>query len=258
VPLPNHLHAEWTIAAARAGKHVLCEKPLAMNAVEAQTMVDACSSAGVRLMEAFMYRLHPSWEAVRELVASGRIGRLRAVQSWFSYFNDDPANIRNIAEFGGGALMDVGCYSVNLSRMLFGGEPDRVEASVTRDLESGVDVLTSAILGFGEDVASFTCSTRTESDQRVHVYGTQGRISLGIPFNIPPDLPTEVFVTSGGDPPVSPATETLTFEPADQYAIQAERFARAVLDDEPTPIPPEDAVANMRVIEAILEADERG
>ena len=258
IPLPNHLHAEWTIAAARAGKHVLCEKPLAMNAVEAQTMVDACSAAGVRLMEAFMYRLHPSWLAVREVVASGRIGRLRAVQSWFSYFNDDPANIRNIAEFGGGALMDVGCYSVNLSRMLFGGEPDRVEASVTRDADSRVDVLTSAILGFGDDVATFTCSTRTEPDQRVHVYGTQGRISIGIPFNIPPDLPTKVFVTSGGDAPVSPATETLTFEPADQYTIQAERFARAVLDDEPVPIPPEDAVANMRVIEAIVEAGERG
>jgi predicted dehydrogenase len=258
IPLPNHLHAEWTIASARAGKHVLCEKPLAMNAAEAQTMVDACSSAGVRLMEAFMYRLHPSWQAVREVVASGRIGRLRVVQSWFSYFNDDPANIRNILEFGGGALMDVGCYSVNLSRMLFGREPDRVEASVTRDPEMGVDVVTSAILGFGDDVATFTCSTRTESDQRVHVYGTQGRISVGIPFNIPPDLPTRVFVTSGGDPPVNPATRTLTFEPADQYTIQAERFARAVLDDEPTPIPPEDSVANMRVIEAIFEAGERG
>jgi predicted dehydrogenase len=257
IPLPNHLHAEWTIAAARAGKHVLCEKPLAMNAAEAQTMVDASSSAGVRLMEAFMYRLHPSWEAVRELVESGRIGRLRAVQSWFSYFNDDPANIRNIARFGGGAMMDIGCYSVNISRMLFGAEPDRVEASVTRDSDTAVDVLTSAILGFGDDVATFTCSTRAEPDQRVHVYGTQGRISLGIPFNIPIDLPTEVFVTSGGDPPVSPATETLTFEPADQYTIQAGRFARAVLDDEPVPIPPEDAVANMRVIEAILEAGER-
>jgi predicted dehydrogenase len=237
---------------------VLCEKPLAMDAAEAQTMVDACSTAGVRLMEAFMYRLHPSWEAVRELVASGRIGRLRAVQSWFSYFNDDPANIRNIAQFGGGALMDVGCYSVNLSRMLFGREPDRIEASLTRDPDAGVDVLTSAILGFGDDVATFTCSTRAEPDQRVHVYGTHGRISLAIPFNIPIDLPTEVFLTSGGDPPVSPATETLTFEPADQYTIQAERFARAVLDDEPTPIPPEDAVANMRVIEAIFEAGERG
>ena len=96
IPLPNHLHAEWTIAAARAGKHVLCEKPLAMTAADAQAMVDVCAAEGVRLMEAFMYRLHPSWVAVRELVAAGRIGRLTAVHSWFSYHNDDPANIRNI------------------------------------------------------------------------------------------------------------------------------------------------------------------
>jgi predicted dehydrogenase len=254
IPLPNHLHAEWTIASARAGKHVLCEKPLAMTSAEAQRMLDVCASEGVRLMEAFMYRLHPSWEAVRELVSSGRLGALRAVQSWFSYFNDDPANIRNVAEYGGGALMDVGCYPVNLSRMLFDAEPLRVDASVTRDPTTGVDVLTSAILEFESGVADFTCSTRAESDQRVHIFGTEGRISFDIPFNIPADLPARVFVTSGGDPPVHPDTEVLTFDPADQYAVQAERFARAILEDEPTPIPPEDAVANMRVIEAIFAA----
>lgn len=258
IPLPNHLHAEWTIAAARAGKHVLCEKPLALSAADAQNMVDVCASEGVRLMEAFMYRLHPSWVAVRELVASGRIGRLRTVQSCFSYFNDDPKNIRNVLEYGGGALLDIGCYSVNLSRMLFEGEPARVAASVTRDPATGVDVLTTAILEFEGGVATFTCSTRVEPDQRVHVYGTEGRISIGIPFNIPPDLPTEVFVTAGGDPPVHPHTEVMTFEPADQYAIEAERFARAVLDGEPTPIPPEDAVANMRVIERVFQAGEAG
>jgi predicted dehydrogenase len=256
IPLPNHLHAEWTIASARAGKHVLCEKPLAMSSAEAQRMLDVCASEGVRLMEAFMYRLHPSWEAVRQLVSSGRLGTLQAVQSWFSYFNDDPANIRNVAEYGGGALMDVGCYPVNLSRMLFDAEPLRVDASVTRDPTTGVDVLTSAILEFDSGVADFTCSTRAESDQRVHLYGTKGRISFDIPFNIPADLPARVFVTSGGDPPVHPDTEVLTFDPADQYAIQAERFARAILEDEPTPIPPEDAVANMRVIEAIFAAGE--
>jgi len=257
IPLPNHLHAEWTIAAARAGKHVLCEKPLAMSAAEAEGMVDVCRAEGIRLMEAFMYRLHPSWIAVRELVASGRIGRLLAVQSWFSYFNDDAANIRNIRAYGGGALMDIGCYSVNLSRMLFGGEPVRVEASVTRDPTSGVDVLTSGLLEFDDGVATFACSTRAEPDQRVHVYGTEGRISVGIPFNIPPDRPTQVFVTAGGDPPVAPDTEVLTFETADPYAVEAQRFAEAVLDGGPTPIPPEDAVANMRVIERIFEAAER-
>ena len=256
IPLPNSEHAKWTIAAARAGKHVLCEKPLAMTATEAEEMVRACANEGVLLMEAFMYRLHPSWEAVRDLVASGRIGRLRAVQSWFSYFNDDLGNIRNVPELGGGALYDIGCYSINLSRMLVGGEPTGIEASVTRDA-TGTDVLTSAILAFDDGIATFTCSTRAEPDQRVHIYGTDGRISIAIPFNIPPDRPTEVFVTSGGDPPVSPDTQTLTFEPADIYTIQAERFANAVLDDQPLPIPPDDAIENMRVIEAIFRGGDR-
>jgi predicted dehydrogenase len=256
VPLPNSEHAEWTIAAARAGKHVLCEKPLAMTAAEAEEMVRACAKEGVLLMEAFMYRLHPSWESVRELLASGRIGRLRAVQSWFSYFNDDPRNIRNVPELGGGALYDIGCYCINLSRMLFGAEPGAIEASVTRD-ETGTDVLTSAILAFDAGVATFTCSTRAEPDQRVHIYGTEGRISIGIPFNIPPDRPTEIVVTAGGDPPVSPDSETLTFATADQYTIQAERFADAVLDGRPLPIPPEDAIGYLRVIEAVLRAGER-
>ena len=257
-PLPNHLHAEWTIAAARAGKHVLCEKPLAMNAGEAERMVEACDSAGVVLMEAFMYRLHPSWEAVREFVRSGRIGELRSVQSWFSYFNDDPTNIRNIAEAGGGALYDIGCYSVNLSRMLFEAEPSRVQASMRFDEQMGVDVLTSAILEFDRGAATFTCSTRAEPDQRVHVYGTQGRISVGIPFNVPPDLPTEVFLTSGGDPPIAPDTETITFGPADPYTVQAERFAGAVLDGDPVPIPTGDAIGNMRVIDEIFRIARAG
>jgi predicted dehydrogenase len=254
IPLPNDQHEPWTIAAARAGKHVLCEKPLAMTVAEAERMIEACEAAGVRFMEAFMYRLHPTWEAVREIVASGRIGELRSVQSWFSYFNDDPANIRNIASAGGGALYDVGCYCVNLSRMLFGAEPERVQGSVTRDPETGIDVLTSAILDFPKGVATFTCSIRAEPDQRVHVYGTEGRIWIEIAFNIPVDRPTRVFVTSGGDPPVAPNTEVLTFETADQYEIQAERFAAAVLEGTPVPIPPADAVGNLRVIEALLGA----
>ncbi|MGH2392565.1 MAG: Gfo/Idh/MocA family protein [Candidatus Limnocylindria bacterium] len=258
IPLPNHLHAEWTIAAARAGKHVLCEKPLALTAEDAQRAIDACQAAGVRLMEAFMYRLHPSWVAVRELLASGRIGSLQAVQSWFSYYNDDPRNIRNIREFGGGALYDIGCYSVNLSRMLFGSEPTQIRASSVHDPASGTDVLTSGILEFGDGVATFTCSTRAEDDQRVHVYGTEGRISIGIPFNIPPDRPTEVYLSAGGDPPVAPHTEVLTFDPADPYAVETEQFAAAILDDLPTPVPPEDAVANLRVMEQILRAAESG
>ena len=258
IPLPNHLHAEWTIAALRAGKHVLCEKPLAMTADDAQRMVDVARDTGRHLMEAFMYRHHPTWVAALDLVATGRIGTLTAVQSWFSYFNDDPANIRNIAAYGGGALFDIGCYSVNLSRMLFGGEPVRVGASLRRDRGTGVDVLTSAILDFEGGIATFTCSTRTETDQRVDIYGTTGRISIEIPFNIPPDRPTRIRLTAGGDPPVAPATEVVEFTTADPYAVEFERFATAVLDGGPTPVPPEDGVANLRVIEAIFAAADQG
>jgi len=256
LPLPNHLHPEWAIAALRAGKHVLCEKPLAMSSAEARRMGEAAEATGMHLMEAFMYRLHPSWVAVRELVASGRIGRLVAIQSWFSYFNDDPTNIRNIRDAGGGALYDIGCYCVNLSRTLFGSEPSRVDGFLVRDPVGGTDILTSGLLQFGDGVATFTCSTRAEDDQRVHIYGTEGRISVGIPFNIPPDLPTRVFVSAGGDPPVAPNTEVLTFDVADPYAVEVDRFAEVVLDGAPMPFPPLDAVANLEVMERIFEAAE--
>jgi predicted dehydrogenase len=254
IPLPNHLHMAWTIRALQAGKHVLCEKPLALTAADAERMAEAAEAAGRLLMEAFMYRHHPSWIALRELVGSGRLGRLAVVDSWFSYFNDDPADIRNVLAFGGGALYDIGCYSVNLSRMLFGAEPRGVSASIVRDPASGVDILTSGTLTFADGVASFTCATRVETDQRVHVYGTHGRAEVEIPFNIPPTLPTRVFVTAGGDPPVAPATETLEFAPADAYACEADAFAAAVLEGRPAPVPPGDAIANLRVIERLFAA----
>ncbi|MBU1226076.1 MAG: gfo/Idh/MocA family oxidoreductase, partial [Actinobacteria bacterium] len=196
---------------------------------------------------------HPSWvEAVR-LVRSGAIGELQAVQSFFSYYNDDPADIRNQVERGGGAAMDIGCYCINLSRMLFDAEPTRIEALVRRDPEMGIDIATSALLEFpGGGQSEFTCSIRAEPDQRVHIFGTSGRIEIEIPFNIPPDRETRIFVTSGGEPPVAPATETLVFDPADQYAIQAGAFARAVLDGTGLTVPIEDAIANTKVIEKVL------
>jgi predicted dehydrogenase len=253
IPLPNNLHAEWAMQAAAAGRHVLCEKPLAMDAAQAAEIVEACDAAGVKLAEAFMYRHHPTWvEAVR-LIDRGVIGELQAVQSWFSYFNDDPSNIRNRTENGGGALMDIGCYNINLSRMLFHAEPTRVEAAVRRDPDMGIDTVTSAVLEFpGGGQSTFTCSTRAEDYQRVHIVGTTGRIDMEIPFNIPPDRETTIFVVSGGEPPVAPATEALSFAPANQYTIQARLFARAVLDDTPVAVPPADAVANMKVIGEIL------
>jgi predicted dehydrogenase len=253
IPLPNDLHAEWTMKAAVAGKHVLCEKPLAMTSQQAEEMVAACAEAGVILAEAFMYRHHPTWVEAVQLVRSGRIGELEAVQSFFSYYNDDPANIRNRAGNGGGALMDVGCYNINLSRMLFDGEPVGIRSAVRRDPVMVIDTLTSAVLEFpGGGQAAFTCGIRSEPDQRVHVVGSRGRIEIDIPFNIPWDRETRIFVTSGGEPPVAPATETLTFPAANAYTIEAELFGEAILTGGAYPVGPEDAIANMRVIDAIL------
>ncbi|HZJ48426.1 MAG TPA: Gfo/Idh/MocA family oxidoreductase, partial [Acidimicrobiia bacterium] len=200
IPLPNNLHAEWTMKAAAAGKHILCEKPLALTAAQAEEMARVCADAGVKLGEAFMYRHHPTWvEAVR-LVSEGAIGDLQGVQSWFSYFNDDPANIRNRLENGGGAIMDIGCYNINASRMLFAAEPVRTVASVHRDPIMGIDIVSSAVLEFpGGGQATFTCSTRAADYQRVDVVGSTGRIEIEIPFNIPPDRETRIFVTIGGE-----------------------------------------------------------
>jgi predicted dehydrogenase len=254
-PLPNHLHAEWTLLAATAGKHVLCEKPLAMSAQEAREMVDGCARAGVRLMEAFMYRLHPQWARVRSIVAEGRLGELVTIQSFFSYWNLDPRDIRNIPKYGGGGLMDIGCYCINVPRMLFGAEPNRVRASIRRDPVFGTDVLTSATMEFGEHQATFTCSTQAEPDQRVHVVGTEGRLLVEIPFNIPGDRTTRLLLTSGGDPPVAPNTEVIEIPPADQYTLQGDQFSAAVLSGGDLPIPSDDAIGNMRTIEMVLAAD---
>ena len=208
IPLPNHLHAEWTLRAAAAGKHVLCEKPLALRAAEAAEMVEGCRAAGVLLMEAFMYRLHPLWLRVRRArrrrapSASSRRSR-----SFFAYHNVDPANIRNIAEYGGGAVMDIGCYPINVARWMFDGEPTTSSAAVRLDPRFGTDAVTSAVLDFGGRHATFTCSTQIEPDQRVHLIGTTGRLLVEIPFNIPPDRPTRIVHAAGGDPPVAPGID---------------------------------------------------
>jgi predicted dehydrogenase len=253
IPLPNDMHAEWVAKAALAGKHILCEKPLAMSEAEAAEMVMASDAAGVKLQEAFMYQHHPTWlEAVR-LVRNGAIGDLVAVQSWFSYFNDDPTNIRNHVENGGGAVMDIGCYNINLSRLLFDAEPVTIESVVHRDPVMGIDTLTSAILEFpGGGQSSFTCSIRSEDYQRVHIFGTTGRIEIEIPFNIPTESETRIYVTRDDESSGGATTETVVFPAADQYTIQAELFADAILNDSDVAVSPIDAVANMRVIDSIL------
>ncbi len=253
-PLPNNLHAEWTIAALRAGKHVLCEKPVGLNVAEAERMAAEAEATGRVLMEAFMYRHHPSWQAACKLVADGAIGELRAVDSWFSYFLDDPLDIRSVRSMGGGALYDIGCYNVNLSRLLFGAEPLEVAAVMVVDPASDVDVLTSGTMRFAGGVASFTCSTRVEPDQRVHIYGSTGRIAIDIPFNIPPTIPTRIRVTTGRNAPEDWQTDVIELAPADPYACEVDAFSAAVLDGDPTPVPMADAIANMRVLERLFEA----
>ena len=256
-PLPNHLHVPWTIKAAEAGKHVLCEKPLSMTVAEARTLLEVQQRTGVKIGEAFMVRTHPQWLRTRELIAEGRIGELRSIQGFFSYFNINPQNIRNIPEAGGGALMDIGCYPINISRFLFGEEPVRVLSVAERDPEMKTDRLTSAILDFPSGQSIFTCSTQLVPYQRINVFGTKGRIEVEIPFNAPPDKPTRIFIDDGRDI-FGGGITTETFPICDQYTIQGDAFSRAILDNTQVPVPLEDAIKNMAVIEAIFRSAATG
>jgi predicted dehydrogenase len=256
-PLPNHLHVPWTIKAAEAGKHVLCEKPLSLTVAEAETLLAVRARTGVKIGEAFMIRSHPQWLRLRELLSAGRIGRLRAVLGAFSYFNDDPANIRNKVEYGGGALYDIGCYMIKASRFGFAQEPTRVVALIDRDPEMHTDRLTSAILDFPGGQAVFTCSTQMVPYQRVSFLGTQGRIEIEIPFNAPKDRPTRLFVDQDGDL-FGGGTVTETFPVCDQYTLQGDAFSKAILEDTEVPVPVEEAIRNMAVIEALFRSGKTG
>ncbi len=246
-PLPNHLHVPWSIKALQAGKHVLCEKPIALMAAEAQELADVAKQhPRLKVMEAFMYRHHPQWVRARELVAGGGIGELKTIQSFFSYYNDDPANIRNRAEVGGGGLLDIGCYNISLSRFLFAAEPVRALGIVERDPRFRTDRLASGILDFGRGTATFTCATQLSPYQRANIFGTAGRVEVEIPVNAPPDRPCRIWHQRGS------AVEELVFAPCNQYTLQGDAFAAAVLDDTPVPTPLTDAVANMRVLEGLV------
>jgi predicted dehydrogenase len=246
-PLPNHLHVPLSIAALDAGKHVLCEKPISLTADEGQLLVDAGRRhPNLKLMEAFMYRHHPQWIRARQIVAGGGIGQLRTIQTVFSYFNDDGGNIRNQAELGGGGLADIGCYCVSLARFIFEAEPRRVVGLVEYDPKFGVDRLVSGILEFDAGTSTFTCSTQLAPYQRVNIFGTTGRVEIDIPFNAPPDRPCTMHHEHDGK------VEVISLPVCDQYTIQGDLFALAVLEDRPVPTPIEDAVANMRVLERIV------
>jgi predicted dehydrogenase len=253
-PLPNHLHVPWSVKALEAGKHVLCEKPLAPTPEETAPLLEASGRyPDLKVMEAFMYKFHPQWRQVRSMVAGGAIGELRTIHTTFAYYLVDPGNIRNIVDYGGGALLDIGCYAVSVPRLLFAAEPVRVSAIVERDAQFGTDCLASAILEFQGGTATLTCGTQLASYQRVSIHGSTGWIEVEIPFNAPRDRSTRLFYWSetGG-------TEDLVVDAADQYSLQADGFAEAILQGTDVPTPLTDAVANLKVLQAIFESGRIG
>jgi predicted dehydrogenase len=253
IPLPNDMHVEWSIKALQAGKHVLCEKPIGLSSSEAQKLIDvAAEHPGLKVMEAFMYRFHPQWKKAKQMVLEEKIGKLRTVHSFFSYYNTDPANIRNQRNKGGGALMDIGCYCISLSRFLFGEEPEKVFGVAEFDPISGVDFLASGILQFTHGTSTFTCSTQLSPYQRVQIFGTTGSIEIEIPFNAPLSGTTTMWERANGK------VETIIIDPVNQYTLQADMFAKSILGNTDVPTPLSDAIDNMKVIEAIFKSSGEG
>jgi predicted dehydrogenase len=252
-PLPNHRHVPWSIAAAEARKHVLCEKPLSLNLLEARKLVYVRDRTRVKIGEAFMVLTHPQWLRARQLVNDGAIGELRAIAGAFSYFNRDASNIRNIPDYGGGGLMDIGCYPITTSRFLFDREPSRVVGLFDRDPDMNTDRLTSALLDFGSGHGVFTCSTQLVPYQRMQILGTTGRIEIEIPFNAPPDRPCRIYIDDGSDLSGRSA-RVEEFAVCDQYTIQGDLFSQAILNDGPVAVPLENALGNMAVIDALFRS----
>lgn len=246
IPLPNHLHVPWTIKALEAGKHVLCEKPIALDADEAEELLEISKKyPELKVMEAFMYRFHPQWTKVKELIQMKEIGEVQAVEAFFSYYNTDPNNIRNKPNMGGGALMDIGCYGINVSRFIFDEEPDEVYGRMKKDPEFKVDFLTSAILEFGDKLATFSCSTQAEPHQQVNIHGSEGRISIPLPFNPSPDSSTRIILHKNSE------LTTMKFHPVNHYTLQGDLFSRAILEHSEVLLPLEDSHANMKVIDSL-------
>jgi predicted dehydrogenase len=256
-PLPNHLHVPWSIKAAEAGKHVLCEKPIGLNVADAKALIQARDRTGVKIGEAFMVRTHPQWLRAREVIQSGRIGELRSIMGFFSYFNRDPANVRHVLDWGGGGLLDIGCYPITTSRFLFGREPTRVIGLIERDPDFKTDRLASAILDFPAGQSIFTCSTQIVHYQRMQFLGTKGRIEVEIPFNAPNDRPCRIFVDDGRDV-FGSGIHIESIPTCDQYTIQGDVFSRAIRGDGDVPVSLEDAARNMAVIDAIFRSAETG
>ena len=252
-PLPNHLHVPWSIKAAEAGKHVLCEKPLSLTVREAKELLRVRDRCGVKIGEAFMVKTHPQWLRVRDMIGTGVVGRLRSIVGMFSYFNRDPKNVRNVADWGGGGLMDIGCYPITTSRWIFGEEPLRVCGMLEADPEFGTDRLSSAMMEFPSGHSVFTCSTQLAPYQRMQFLGTEGRVEIKIPFNAPNDRPCEILIDDGKDV-FGGGIRQEAIPACDQYTIQGDAFSKAIREGTEVPVPLEDAIANMAVIEAIFRS----
>jgi len=257
IPLPNHLHLYWTTRAAKAGKHVLCEKPLCFTEGDVMAYIETRDRARVKIQEAFMVRTHPQWLRARDLVRGGRLGRLLGMIGAFSYYNADPLNIRNIAAYGGGALFDIGCYFVMTARFIFEQEPRRVMAVMDRDPE--LETHRVALLGLEFGGATFvgTCATQMTPYQRVQILGSEARLESKIPFNAPPDRACKLFFDARGVLGGS-SVETIEIEPCDQYTIQGDRFSEAIQDGLPEVYPLEESLANFRVIDALFRSAQDG
>ncbi len=252
-PLPNHLHVPWTIKCLEAGKHVLVEKPIGLSSKEAETLIEeSLKYPNLKIMEAFMYRHHPQWIKAKELVESGVIGNVKTIQSFFAYFEDNPNSITNSKEYGGGSLMDIGCYPISLSRFIYNSEPQKVLANIDYHPDYGVDISTTAIMKFKEGTSSFFSSIQVEDRQQAQIFGTKGKIEFQIPFNPIADKSSKMFLH------LNNKTEEIIFDPCDQYTIQADLFAQAIIEDTDVPTPLQDAVDNMKVIEKIIESDKLG
>lgn len=255
-PLPNNLHVSWTLRAVQAGKHVLCEKPMAMDARDAEAL-RACPPDRL-VMEAFMVRFHPQWIRAREIVRSGRLGEVRALQMLFAYNNPDPANIRNRLETGGGALMDIGCYAMVGARYLLEADPVRVIALIDRDPVFGTDRLSSAIMDFGGGRhLTFAVSTRTARYQRFQVLGNDARLEIVVPVNAPQGEATRLLLDDGSAVDGSSAVAEI-IDPCDQYTLQAEAFGRATRGEETLPWGIEDSILNMRILDALFRSEKSG
>ena len=251
-PLPNHMHVPWTMRVLEAKKHVLCEKPLGMSKDEVLDLINFAEKyPNLKVMEAFMYRFHPQWIRTKTLIDEGAIGELQTIRSAFSYYKTDPENIRNKPEMGGGGLMDVGCYCISLSRFLFDAEPNRIVGYIEKDPDLKVDKIASGIMDFEHGSSTFTCSMQMEAEQTVTAYGTDGKITIDIPFNPPANKSTTVQLITGGE------HQTITVEPSNHYALQGDAFAKSILQNTAVPTPLTDAVANMKAIEAVVESAEK-